>query len=80
MSETTESNTASDAAGRHERVVMRFSRWLIGELTVEQFSVNHLLVAGFVVPAIANEHYLAAAIIYLFGAVYCSLMNKLSDA
>jgi outer membrane protease len=63
-----------------QRFVMRFIGWLGNTLTVEQFSVNHLFAAGFVYAALDSGHYIAAALIYIFGSIYCGLMVKLNNA
>ena len=50
---------------------------IIKWLTEESFSVNHVIVAFFVVFFLADDRYIEGAITWIFGVIYCTLMNKL---
>lgn len=53
---------------------------MLNELTKRQFCTAQLIAAGFTFAYLQNEQYLAASLVFVFGVIFCTLLDKLQKA
>ena len=53
--------------------------WFALFISREQLSVNHLLIGAIVFSAFTEGRYIAASIIFVFGVIYLTAIDKIID-